>query len=118
MDECPYCLDQSNYVNDEVFDELRNLPILNISSPVSNVPHLTEADIDLHMPNDINFDYYSTHNFHSDKDIIECSSTAKSFSALHCNVRSLQGNYDCFTQMLSEFNFTLIPFNRSIRNKI
>ena len=58
------------------------------------------------MPTDQNFRYYSSHDFHSDHDIIECSSDAKSFSALHCNIRSLAANYDNMLTMLSDLNFS------------
>ena len=40
---------------------MRTLPFLSITSPVSNIPHLTNADIDKHMPLDSNFGYYTTH---------------------------------------------------------
>ena len=91
---------------DRVATDLSNLPWLSISSPVSNIPHLTDLDIDLNMPTDQNFRYYSSHDFHSDHDIIECSSDAKSFSALHCNIRSLAANYDNMLTMLSDLNFS------------
>ena len=57
------------------------------------------------MPTDNNFNYYSSHEFHSNKNIIECLSNSKAFSALHCNIRSLSANYDCFLQMLLELGF-------------
>ena len=78
---------------------------LNISSPITNIPHLTNLVIGLYMPLDENFDYYSITDFNS-YDIIECSSNPKSFSALNCNIRRLAGNNDNFPHMLSEFNFS------------
>ena len=45
------------------------MPCLDIGSSITNVPHLTDLDIDLHMPLDINFNYYSAHEFHSNYDI-------------------------------------------------
>ena len=33
-------------------------------SPVTNVPHLTNSDVDLNMPADQNFNYYNVHDFH------------------------------------------------------
>ena len=50
-------------------DELRNLPYLNITSPISNVPHLSDLDADLHIPIYTNFDYYSTDCFNNSDDI-------------------------------------------------
>ena len=60
------------------------------------------------MPSDQNFNYYTTHDFHCNYDINELSSDTKSFAALNCNIRSLQGNYDNFAHMLSELKF---PFS-------
>lgn len=82
------------------FTNLDNLPRLNISSPATNVPHLTDFDVDYNMPSDMNFRYYSTHDFHSDRTVNECSSEPKSFSVLHCNIRSLAANYDNLLHML------------------
>jgi hypothetical protein len=36
----------------------------NITSLISNIPHLTNSDIDLNMPFDHNFNYYSIDDFH------------------------------------------------------
>lgn len=41
------------------FAELGCLPVHNIVSSVSNFPHLSNVDIDLHMPSDTNFFYYT-----------------------------------------------------------
>ena len=59
MEICPYCLEIDLNNSPEKTKELRNLPFLNISSPVSNIPHLTNLDIDLHMPAEHN--YYTAH---------------------------------------------------------
>ena len=86
--------------------EYRNLSYLKIASPVSRIPHLTNADLDHNMPSEFNFNYYSTHDFHSNHDIYESSLDSRSFSALHCNIRSLQGNHDNLAHMLSELQFS------------
>ena len=58
------------------------------------------------MPSDINFDYFTTHDFHSNQDIINClSSTSLSF--LNCNIRSLQANFDNLVNMLSELYYPI-----------
>ena len=45
----------------------------------SNISHLNNLDIDLHMPSDINFDHFTTHDFHSNQDIINCLSSNSLF---------------------------------------
>ena len=58
------------------------------------------------MPSDINFDYFTTLDFHSNQDIINClSSTSLSF--LNCNIRSLQANFDNLVNMLSELYYPI-----------
>lgn len=56
--------------------ELTNLyPCLSAAASISkftNLEHLTNLDIDLEIPSESNFKYYSTHDFHSDYDISEC----------------------------------------------
>ena len=100
---------------DDTLLELNNLPCLNITSLPSNIPHLSDLDIDLNMPLDQNFAYYSTHDFHSNHDICECLSHSGSFSALHCNIRSLSANYDSLVEMLSAlyFPFCLIGLSET-----
>ena len=75
-----------NEFSEERLAELGSLPILNIVSPVSNIPHLSNVDIDLHMPSDTNFGYYTPHDFHSSNNITECLSNHMTFSAMHCNI--------------------------------
>ena len=84
---------------------MKILPFISITSPDSKILHLTNVDIDQDMPLDNNFGYYTTHEFHSSKDIIECLSHDKAFSALHCNIRSLSSRHDNFLNMISELNY-------------
>ena len=80
-----------------------SLSRLSISSPLgSDVARLINVDADLHMPTDDNFSYLSTHDFHSNHDIVECFSNGQAFSVIHCNIRSLSANYDNLAHMLSE----------------
>ena len=76
----------------------------------SNIPHLTRSDVDLHMPYELNFNYYTSETFNNDNDIIECLMAKNSFSALNCNIRSLSANNDNLVNLLSElaFAFSLI----------
>ena len=50
-----------------------------------------------------NFDYYSTHEFHSSKDI-EAIICPRAFSAL----RSIEANFDAFQQILSDMNHSFL----------
>ena len=94
---------------------MRSLPLLSITSPVSNIPHLTNVDIDKHLPFDSNFGYYTTHEIHSNNDIIQCLSYDKALSALHCNIRSLAANHDNFLHLISElsYKFSLIGLSET-----
>lgn len=58
------------------------------------------------MPSDSNFNHFTTHDFHANKDIVDCLST-NAFSSLNCNIRSLQANVDNLIYMLSELYFPL-----------
>ncbi len=73
---------------------------------VTNIAQLTNLDIDLHMPSHSNFNYFTTHDFHVNKDISTCLSS-NAFSFLNCNRRSFQANIENLTNMLSELYFPL-----------
>ena len=90
--------------------DYNSLPYLDISSTTTNISHLTNSDVDLHMPYDLNFNYYDTHEFHDNQYIIECFSGNNCFSALNCNIRRLSANFDNLANMLHElyFPFSLI----------
>ena len=83
-----------------------SLPRLDITSTISNIDHLTNSDIDIHMPSDLNFNYFTTHDFHANEDIINCL-TSNSLSFLNCNIRGLQANFDNLVNMLSELYFPI-----------
>ena len=83
--------------------KLDSLPSFDILATVSNVAHLSDLDPDLQIPSQTNFKYYSTHDFHSNYGIRNCSIDT-SFSALNCNIRSLQANFDNFCCMLTDLN--------------
>ena len=109
------CGENSREINSDWTNEMRTLPFLSITSPVSNIPHLTNVDIDKHMPLNSNFGYYTAHEFHSNNDIIQCLSHDKAFSALHCNIRSLAANHDNFLHLISEliYKFPLIGLSET-----
>ena len=79
------------------------LPRFDILATVSNVPHLSDLHPDLQIPSQTNFKYYSIHDFHSNYGGRNCSINT-SFSALNCNIRSLQANFDNFCCMLTDLN--------------
>ena len=112
---CSKCLSNvGNYASQasaEAAELCQNLPRLSISSPVANnISHLTDSDVDLNMPADDNFAYFTAHDFHSNDDVSECFSNSQTFSVINCNIRSLQANYDSLVELLSElyFPFSLI----------
>ena len=80
---------------------LDSLPCLDILSSISNTPHLTELDVDLHLLSQTNFKYYTTHDFHMSEQIRN-SFIKKSFSAFHCNIRSLAANYESLVTLLRD----------------
>ena len=82
--------------------------MLEIASMVTNVSHLTNSDVDLHLPCDVNYSYYSMDQFISNDDILQCLSDKNSFSAINCNIRSLSANYDKLVDMLAQFTSSFL----------
>ena len=110
---CSKCLSNvGNYASQasaEPAELCQNLPRLSISCPVANnISHLTDSDVDLNMPADDNFAYFTAHDFHSNDDVSECFSNNHTFSVINCNIRSLQANYDSLVELLLELHF---PFS-------
>lgn len=86
---------------------LDTLPRLEVISKLNNIPNLSNFDVERNLTPQVNFDYYSIHDFHSREEI--CHSFSKnSFSTFHCNIRSLAANYDNLITLLSELHY---PFN-------
>ena len=108
MSNCPKCPDGAVNISDgDTLSEYSTLPSLAINY-ADNVSHLTNLDVDLNMPVDINFSYYTPHDFHSNPDIFDCLSSNNAFSILNSNVRSLSSNFEDLNTMLSELYF---PFS-------
>lgn len=84
---------------------LKNLPCYAVMTSTTNIPHLSDIDVDLQLPCEINFDYYTPHHFHA-SDGIKNSFDKKSFSALHLNIRSLSSNFDPLCTLLSDLHHT------------
>ena len=91
-----------------------SLPQLEILSSLDNIPHLTDSNIDSQLPCETNFNYYTTHEFHSNADI-KYSSSVNSFSALHSNVMSISAKFDKFSVMLNVLKhpFSLIGLSET-----
>lgn len=81
---------------------------------INSNPNLSNIDIDQHLPSVNNFNYYTTHDFHTSEGI-RSSFVDKSISALHLNIRSLAANYDSFFQMLSDLHhpFSIIGLSET-----
>ena len=73
--------------------EYKSLPKLQLDSATSNIPHLTDSDVDLHMPSDINLNYYTSSEFLNNQEITDYIAD-NAFSFLHCNIRSVSANLD------------------------
>lgn len=106
--------------NKIVSNKLDSLPCFNIMSLLDKNTNLSNIDVDEQLPVATNFNYYSTHSFHSDQEI-QLSCTNKSFSVLHHNIRSLEANFDSFSQLLNDLklSFSVIGLSetRLIKNK-
>ena len=93
------------------FDTLLNsLPHLDILTYNSNIPSLSDIDMNQQIHFNTNFKYYSPHDFHSDADINNLSAS-NNFSVLHSIInRSLSTNHDKHLIMLDEskFQFSVI----------
>ena len=62
---------------------------------------------------DINFSYYSTHEFHNNPEIGHCVRGSDSFSTLHCNIRSLAKNFDSLHNMLKRLHYKFSVIGRT-----
>lgn len=75
---------------------LEDLPVLQTTSNIGNIPHLSNSDPESNTPSKVNFNY----------EISSCSN--KAFSLLNCNIRSIQANFDNLMQLLNYLNY---PFH-------
>ena len=67
----------------------------------------------MHMPSDINFNYYTSAEFLNNQEIIDCIADS-AFSFLHCNIRSVSANLDNLNHLLFELDcsFTIIGLQK------
>ena len=87
------------------------LPFNNIISNIDSISYLSDSDIDTQLPRRVNFDYYNVHQFHSNLNILNCSKS--SLSVIHCNIRSIQANFDSMHNMLTELKFPFLVIGLS-----
>ena len=85
---------------------LEDLPVLQTTPNIGNIPHLSNSDPESNTPSKVNFNYVDIHKFHNSPEISSCSN--KAFSLLNCNIRSIQANFDNLIQLLNDLNY---PFH-------
>ena len=90
------------------------LPKLELTETTSKIPFLFDVDADHNMPLNLNFKYYSVHDFHSDNEINNYTSS-DAFSMLHCNTSSISANFDALNQLLCDLNhsFSIIGLSET-----
>ena len=81
--------------------KLEHLPRPNTISSFDNSDNFSQIDPESNLPSMVNFNYYSTHDFHQSSEISSLFSN-KSFSTIHCNIRGLAKNYGSLVSMLDE----------------
>ena len=82
---------------------LEDLPCLELTSTLENIPNLHGFDPKDNILTEVNFEYYTSHKFHSSqaiKDITE----GNYFSVFHSNVRSIAAKYENLAALLTELN--------------
>ena len=82
---------------------LVDLPKLELISSLTNIPNLREFDPENNLLSEVNFDYYTSHEFSSSQTVRD-SINDNCFSVIHCNVRSLAANHDNLITLLSNLN--------------
>lgn len=75
---------------------------------------IDSLDPDINLPTQSNCKYYSIQDFNDDNNISVCT-TNNYISALHCNIRSLNANFDSLSQMLHQLNhnFSIIGLSET-----
>ena len=66
-----------------------SLPKLNLISNLINIPSLAT---DVENNHQVNFKYFSVHDFHSSREISQAFSQDNSLALFHANLRSLSAN--------------------------
>ena len=82
------------------------MPSFEITSQLTNLPHLQDYDIDEHLPSNIDSSY------HTIQDLSTSDTSPTDLSLLHMHVRSLSCHFDELQSLLVNLNiiFMLMPF--------
>lgn len=83
--------------------DINTLPYLDFSSNLNISKDLANIDPDNNIPIQSNFQYCTTRDFLNNQKIRNCTS-AKYFSVLYSNIRSLAANFENLAQILNELD--------------
>ena len=99
-------------IDNRLVDELHRFEIL---SKLDKIPNLIDSDAERYLSAKTNFNYYTPHDFHMSQEIIRSTNSKTSFSTMHCNIRSLQANYDKLCNLLADlnYNFSIIGLSET-----
>ena len=94
-----------------------SMPSFEITSSLTNMPNLSDCDIDEHLPSNVNS------NYHTLQDLSTLSTSDNDFSLFHMNARSLSLHFDELISTLAtlKINFDVIGVSEtwnSIQNPI
>ena len=91
--------------SDKIYgSRLEDLPCLELTSSLENIPNLHGFDPENNILTEVNFEYYTSHKFHS-SEVIKDITEENYFSVIHSNVRSIATNYDNLIALITELNF-------------
>ena len=90
------------------------LPKLNLISNLFNIPSLA-TDVENNLLHQVNFTYFSVHDFHSSRENSQAFFQDNSLALFHANLRSLSANYDDLISLLSDLkhNFNIIGISET-----
>ena len=95
------CLCHGRVTNNYSIDDLPRFEIL---SKLDKIPNHLDLDTESYFSVGVNFNYYTPHDFHSNQEINRMNNKSL-FSTIHCNIRSLQKNYDKLCNLLADLNY-------------
>ena len=87
---------------------------MNLISNLFNIPSLA-TDVENNLLHQVNFKYFSVHDFHSSREISQAFSQENSLALFHANLRSLSANYDDLISLLADLkqNFNIIGISET-----
>ena len=83
-------------------------------SNLFNIPSLA-TDVENNLLHQVNFKYFSVHDFHSSREISQAFSQDNSLALFHANLRSLSANYNDLISLLADLkhNFNIIGISET-----